>query len=101
MIYIQELRKKRSVYIVERNPDDPKIWIGTILGVIKVKDVHYLRVKTDSEIIRVQISGAVLPDELLNNSIFFNFDDANLELSTYKTYLRIHNQSSRRKMMGL
>ena len=53
------------------------------------------------QIIGVQISGAVLPDELLNNSIFFNFDDANLELSTYKTYLRIHNQSSKKRMMGL
>lgn len=101
MIFVEELRKNRKVFILERNKNVPCIHTGLILGIVKSGDSHYLRVLTEQEIIRVQISGNTLPNSILSSSIFFDASTANLELNNYKAYLKTHTPKVKSEIMGL
>ena len=101
LIFVEELRKNRKVFILERNKNVPCIHTGLILGIVKSGDSHYLRVLTEQEIIRVQISGNTLPNSILSSSIFFDASTANLELNNYKAYLKTHTPKVKSEIMGL
>ena len=102
MLFIEELRKNRRVYVVERNPNAPKIHKGKIENIVCFAGSHYLRVKTDTETIKVQISGKFLPGTLLNNSIFFDFFLANQVLQEYKDFLlKLYHTKGQRKILKL
>lgn len=76
-IYRDELHHGRTVFIVVRKGRNKSFFTGKIEDIIFCEGRHFLRVKrkltqSTSEIIRVEISGKILPNVLLNSSIFFD-----------------------------
>ena len=89
-IFRTELYPNRRIFYVLRDENNPKIIEAKVKRIVQSSsgDRHYLLVQGEYEQYKIVISGTIIPDIILTNSIFFTSEDANEALAIFKIQTR-------------